>query len=145
MMPQREWIVCPVWRWYPLLPGWHPISTGSPCRRLFGAEKHPPMLARTLASLDPIPTGRLTINIIHSDLPGYRKNTDFQYQRCAETIQILKQAWIEPGTTARSAAKSVWTRPRLNSISGAKPGRQRPSTLLREYVRWGKGRARPAL
>ena len=56
-------------------------------------ELHPPMLARTLASLDHMLRGRLTINIINSDLPGYREDADFRYQRCAETIQILKQAW----------------------------------------------------
>ncbi|NID13144.1 LLM class flavin-dependent oxidoreductase [Fibrivirga algicola] len=58
-------------------------------------EMHPPMLARTLASLDHMVQGRLTINIINSDLPGYREDADFRYQRCAETIQILKQAWIQ--------------------------------------------------
>lgn len=56
-------------------------------------EMHPPMLARTLASLDQMLQGRLTINIINSDLPGYREEADFRYQRCVETIQILKQAW----------------------------------------------------
>jgi len=58
-------------------------------------EMHPPMLARTLASLDHMVQGRLTINIINSDLPGYREDADFRYQRCAETIQILKQAWTQ--------------------------------------------------
>lgn len=58
-------------------------------------ELHPPMLARTLASLDHMLGGRLTINIINSDLPGYREEADFRYQRCAETIQILKQAWTQ--------------------------------------------------
>lgn len=56
-------------------------------------EMHPPMLARSLATLDHLLKGRLTINIINSDLPGYREAADFRYQRCAETIQILKQAW----------------------------------------------------
>jgi len=56
-------------------------------------EMHPPMLARTLASLDHMLKGRLTINIINSDLPGYREAADLRYQRCVETIQILKQAW----------------------------------------------------
>lgn len=56
-------------------------------------ELHPPMLARTLASLDHLLWGRLTINLINSDLPGYREDAAFRYQRCAETIQILKQAW----------------------------------------------------
>lgn len=58
-------------------------------------EMHPPMLARTLASLDQMLKGRLTINIINSDLPGYREDANFRYQRCAETIQILKQAWTQ--------------------------------------------------
>lgn len=58
-------------------------------------EMHPPMLARTLASLDQMLQGRLTINIINSDLPGYREDADYRYQRCAETIQILKQAWTQ--------------------------------------------------
>lgn len=56
-------------------------------------EMHPPMLARALASLDQMLEGRLTINIINSDLPGYWEDADFRYQRCAETIQILQQAW----------------------------------------------------
>jgi len=56
-------------------------------------ELHPPMLARALASLDHMLQGRLTINIINSDLPGYREDATFRYQRCAETIDILKQAW----------------------------------------------------
>ncbi|MGF7213949.1 alkanesulfonate monooxygenase [Spirosoma lacussanchae] len=56
-------------------------------------EMHPPMLARTLASLDHMLNGRLTINIINSDLPGYQEDAELRYQRCAETIQILRQAW----------------------------------------------------
>jgi len=56
-------------------------------------EMHPPMLARTLASLDHMLKGRLTINIINSDLPGYQEDAELRYQRCAETIQILRQAW----------------------------------------------------
>ena len=33
-------------------------------------ELHPPMLARTIASLDHMLKGRLTVNIISSNLPG---------------------------------------------------------------------------
>lgn len=58
-------------------------------------EMHPPMLARALASLDHMLKGRLTINIINSDLPGLREDPDLRYQRCAETIEILKQAWTQ--------------------------------------------------
>ncbi len=56
-------------------------------------EMHPPMLARTIATLDHILKGRLTINIINSDLPGLREDPALRYRRCAETIEILQQAW----------------------------------------------------
>lgn len=58
-------------------------------------ELHPPMLARNIAALDHILKGRLTINIINSDLPGLREDPAFRYQRCAETIEILKQGWTQ--------------------------------------------------
>ncbi|MEA1784840.1 LLM class flavin-dependent oxidoreductase [Arenibacter sp. GZD96] len=56
-------------------------------------EVHPPTLARTLANLDHLLHGRLTINIINSDLPGLRENPEMRYQRCSEIIEILKQGW----------------------------------------------------
>jgi alkanesulfonate monooxygenase len=58
-------------------------------------EIHPPMLARTLATLDHILKGRLTINIISSDLPGTELASSERYVRSREVIQILKQAWTE--------------------------------------------------
>ncbi|WP_199119401.1 LLM class flavin-dependent oxidoreductase [Pedobacter sp. ASV28] len=58
-------------------------------------ELHPPMLARALASLDHMLQGRLTINIINSDLPGLREDPALRYLRCAETIEVLKQAWTQ--------------------------------------------------
>lgn len=59
-------------------------------------EYHPPMLARALATLDHLLEGRLTVNIINSDLPGYSEAPEMRYQRCAETIEFLKQAWTQP-------------------------------------------------
>lgn len=58
-------------------------------------EVHPPMLARAISSLDHMLKGRLMLNIINSDLPGLRENPEFRYQRCIETIEILKQAWTQ--------------------------------------------------
>lgn len=58
-------------------------------------EIHPPMLARHIATLDHILEGRLTINIINSDLPGSKEDHEFRYKRCEEVIQILKQAWTQ--------------------------------------------------
>ena len=58
-------------------------------------EIHPPMLARHLATLDHILKGRLTVNIINSDLPGLKEDPELRYQRCNEVIEILKQAWTQ--------------------------------------------------
>lgn len=58
-------------------------------------EIHPPMLARHIATLDHLLEGRLTINIINSDLPGLKEDPEFRYKRCEEVIQILKQGWTQ--------------------------------------------------
>jgi len=58
-------------------------------------ETHPPMLARTIATIDHILKGRLTINIISSDLPGEKLSSEKRYARSREVIEILKQAWTQ--------------------------------------------------
>jgi len=58
-------------------------------------ETHPPMLARTLATIDHILKGRFTINIISSNLPGEAVSSPERYQRSREVIEILKQAWTQ--------------------------------------------------
>lgn len=58
-------------------------------------EVHPPMLARTLATLDHMLKGRLTVNIISSDLPGCVLESSQRYARSREVIEILKQAWTQ--------------------------------------------------
>ncbi len=58
-------------------------------------EIHPPMLARTIATLDHILKGRLTINIISSDLPGETLESSARYSRSREVIKILKQSFEE--------------------------------------------------
>lgn len=58
-------------------------------------ELHPPMLARTIATLDHILQGRLTINIISSDMPGEVLDAAARYQRSREVIEILKQGWTQ--------------------------------------------------
>ena len=58
-------------------------------------ELHPAMLARTIATLDHILQGRLTINIISSDMPGEHASSEARYQRSREVIEILKQAWTQ--------------------------------------------------
>ena len=59
-------------------------------------EFHPPMLARAISTLDHLLDGRLTVNIINSELPGLKETPALRYERCSETIQILKQSWTKP-------------------------------------------------
>ncbi len=58
-------------------------------------EVHPPMLGRAIATLDHILQGRLTINIISSNLPGTDLSSADRYQRSREVIEILKQGWTQ--------------------------------------------------
>ena len=58
-------------------------------------ELHPPMLARSIATLDHILNGRLTINIISSNMPGEDMSSADRYQRSREVIAILNQAWTQ--------------------------------------------------
>ena len=58
-------------------------------------EYHPPMLGRAVASLDHMLKGRLTINIISSDMPGLSESAEDRYARSGEVIQILKQGWTQ--------------------------------------------------
>lgn len=58
-------------------------------------EVHPPMLARAIATVDHILKGRLTINIISSNLPGENLDSMSRYQRSREVIEILKQCWSQ--------------------------------------------------
>lgn len=56
-------------------------------------EYHPPMLGRAIASLDHMLRGRLTLNIISSDMPGLKEDSETRYRRSREVIKILRQGW----------------------------------------------------
>jgi alkanesulfonate monooxygenase len=58
-------------------------------------EVHPPMLARALATLDHMLLGKLTVNIISSDLPGTKVESAVRYRKSREVIEILKQFWTQ--------------------------------------------------
>src|SRR6201994_1279764 len=49
-----------------------------------------PQLARQLATLDQMLGGRLTVNIISSDLPGQKLESGPRYQRTLETMRVLR-------------------------------------------------------
>ncbi len=53
-------------------------------------ESWPPQLARQIATLDRITGGRMTVNIISSDLPGDKLASAPRYARTLEVMQILK-------------------------------------------------------
>jgi alkanesulfonate monooxygenase len=58
-------------------------------------ELHPVMLARTVATLDHMLKGRLTLNVISSDFPGQTEDSAYRYRRSWEVVEILKQAWTQ--------------------------------------------------
>jgi alkanesulfonate monooxygenase len=58
-------------------------------------EMQPIMLARTVATLDHMLKGRLTLNVISSDFPGEIASNELRYQRSKEVVEILKQAWTQ--------------------------------------------------
>ena len=53
-------------------------------------EMWPPQLARQLASLDEMLGGRLTLNIISSDLPGSPLESEPRYRRTLEVMKLLR-------------------------------------------------------
>jgi alkanesulfonate monooxygenase len=56
-------------------------------------EMQPIMLARSVATLDHMLKGRLTLNVISSDFPGEVADSAYRYRRSHEVVQILRQAW----------------------------------------------------
>lgn len=56
-------------------------------------EMQPIMLARTVATLDHMLKGRLTLNVISSDFPGEVADSAFRYRRSHEVVEVLRQAW----------------------------------------------------
>lgn len=49
-----------------------------------------PQLAKQMASIDQMANGRLTINIISSDIPGQKLDSAPRYQRTIEWMQVLR-------------------------------------------------------
>ena len=58
-----------------------------------GGEMWPPQLARQLATLDEMLDGRLTVNIISSDMPGAPLASEPRYRRTLEVMKLLRQ-WM---------------------------------------------------
>jgi alkanesulfonate monooxygenase len=85
-------------------------------------EAWPPQLARQLATLDHILGGRLTVNIISSDLPGETMASGPRYGRTIEAMKILKTLLNGEHLDHRG---EHWTLdidpPRMTTVSGRCP------------------------
>ena len=89
-------------------------------------EMHPPMLGRAIATLDHILKGRLTINIISSDLPGTKLESAARYQRSREVIEILKQGWTQDYIDFKGEFYNI----QLDNTDPVKPYQQNGGPLL---------------
>jgi alkanesulfonate monooxygenase len=89
-------------------------------------EVHPPMLGRAIATLDHILKGRLTINIISSDLPGTKIESAERYKRSKEVIEILKQGWTQDFIDYKGEFYNI----QLDSSAPMKPYQQNGGPLL---------------
>jgi len=85
-------------------------------------ETWPPQLARQIATIDQILGGRLTINIISSDLPGETLASEPRYARTLEGMRILKT--LLNGEPLDHEGQ-FWTLkldpPRIRTVSGKAP------------------------
>ena len=89
-------------------------------------EVHPAMLARGIATLDHILEGRLTVNIISSNMPGENLDSPSRYQRSREVIQILKQAWTQDHIDFEGDFYNI----KLDTTDPIKPYQQNGGPLL---------------
>ncbi len=89
-------------------------------------EVHPPMLGRAIATLDHILQGRLTINIISSNLPGENMSSADRYQRSREVIEILKQGWTQDHIDFQGQFYNL----KLDTTEPVKPYQQHGGPLL---------------
>lgn len=89
-------------------------------------EVYPPMLGRAIATIDHILKGRLTINIISSNLPGSDLDSASRYQRSREVIEILKQGWTQDYIDYQGEFYQV----KLDTTDPLKPYQQNGGPLL---------------
>lgn len=81
-----------------------------------------PQLARQLATLDQMLGGRLTVNIISSDLPGEVLDGPARYRRTLETMQALRALLDgEPLDMDGEFVRLQLDPPRIRTVSGRCP------------------------
>lgn len=85
-------------------------------------ESWPPQLARQIATLDQMTGGRLTINIISSDMPGETLASAPRYARTVEAMHILKTLLNgEPLDHQGEFWQLKVDPPRIRTVSGKAP------------------------
>jgi len=85
-------------------------------------EMWPPQMARQLATLDQMLHGRLTINIISSDLPGEILTSAPRYRRTLEVMQILRTLLNGEALDHQGEFYQLKLEPpRVRTVSGAAP------------------------
>jgi len=81
-----------------------------------------PQLARQMATLDQMLNGRLTINIISSEMPGESLDTEPRYRRTAETMRALRSLLNgDPVSRHGEFVKLDIDPPRIRTVSGVSP------------------------
>lgn len=86
------------------------------------AELWPPMLARQLATLDHMLGGRLTVNVISSDLAGAPLASGPRYRRSVEVMQILRRLLEGDAVSHRGEFYDLEVEPpRIRPVSGRCP------------------------
>jgi alkanesulfonate monooxygenase len=85
-------------------------------------ESWPPQLARQIATIDRMLGGRLTVNIISSDLPGETLASGPRYERTREAMRILR-ALLDGQPLDHDGAfwKLKVDPPRITTVSGRCP------------------------
>ncbi len=85
-------------------------------------EMWPPQQARQIASLDCMLEGRLSINIISSDLPGEERSSEARYARTLECVAILRTLLGgEPVRHRGEFYRVDLAPPRIRTTSGRAP------------------------
>ncbi len=85
-------------------------------------ETWPPQLARQIATIDRLLGGRLTVNIISSDMPGETLASEPRYARTVEAMHILKTLLNgEPLDHDGEFWKLKIDPPRVGTVSGKAP------------------------
>ena len=85
-------------------------------------EVWPPQLARQIATIDQMLGGRLTVNIISSDMPGEKLASGPRYARTVEAMSILKTMLNgQPLDHDGEFWKLKLDPPRITTVSGKAP------------------------